>query len=226
MTRNGAPLFMSAIAALTLATPLLSPAAQAQPARSAEQQAYDRGYEAGRANVGQADEYNAPPGYDGSQPPPPPPGYQPNARAAGADPQDQRYQAYAEDWAQRNCVRSGQSAGTGAVIGGLLGALVGSRVTGWHDRGAGALIGGVAGAAGGVAVGSAEETSPGCPPGFVVRGRAPAFAYDGPDYFYAARLVPPVVFLRRALDVPALSLSWLVLQQQPRLPLRLWSLWP
>ena len=42
--------------------------------------------------------------------------------------QDQRYAAYAEQWAQTNCVRSGSNAGAGAVIGGLLGALVGSGV--------------------------------------------------------------------------------------------------
>jgi hypothetical protein len=76
------------------------------------------------------------------------------------------------------------------VIGGLFGALLGSSIAGRHDRGAGALMGGIAGAAGGAAVGSAQDnaTSPGCPPGYVVRSGAPAFYYDGwnSDYVYAA----------------------------------------
>lgn len=131
-----------------------------------------------------------PPDYDGTRPPPPPPGYQPDP-AYGANPdQDQHYEAYAEDWAQRNCVKSRSNAGTGAVIGGLLGALVGSGAAGWRDRGTGALVGGIAGAAGGAAIGSASEgqTSPGCPPGFVVRSGAPAFYYEGygNPYYYAA----------------------------------------
>lgn len=122
-----------------------------------------------------------PPGYDGSQLPPPPPGYQADARAA-ADPQDNRYQAYAEDWAQRYCVSSnrGNTVG-GAVIGGLFGALIGSSVAGRHNNGAGALMGGIAGAGIGGAAGSTADnaTSPGCPPGYTVRGGAPAFRYDG-----------------------------------------------
>ena len=131
-----------------------------------------------------------PPGYDGSQPPPPPPGYRPDASYAAQEEQDQRYEAYAEDWSQRYCVKARSNAGAGAVIGGLFGALLGSSIAGRGDRGAGAFVGGVAGAAGGAAIGSttSNDTSPGCPPGFVVRNDAPAFYYRGygDPYYYAA----------------------------------------
>jgi hypothetical protein len=128
--------------------------------------------------------------YDGSQPPPPPPGYSADATYA-PDPQaDRRYEAYAEDWAQRYCVKSSGNATGGAVIGGLFGALLGSSIAGYHNRGAGALMGGIAGAAVGGAAGSAQDnaTSPGCPPGYVMRRDAPAFVYDGygAGYYYAA----------------------------------------
>lgn len=170
---------------------------------------YERGYQAGRAAAqgsyqaapgGYDDQYQRegagqyqdapppPPNYDGSTPPPPPPGYQPQPGYAVDPAADQRYQAYAEDWAQRYCIKSQGNTAGGAVIGGLLGALLGSSVSGRHDRGGGALIGGIAGAAGGAAVGSAADnaTSPGCPPGYSVRRSAPAFYYDGPTYYYAA----------------------------------------
>jgi hypothetical protein len=194
MTVKPLPALGATLALLAAFSPLAASAAAAQscapPASAAERDAYDRGYQAGRAAGGsqQPDdlpppEYDAPQGYDGSQLPPPPPGY--NA-TYDTDPQDNRYQAYAEDWAQRYCVRSGGNAGAGAVIGGLLGALVGSSVAGRHDRGTGAAVGGIAGAFGGAVAGSAQSTSPGCPPGYVARGGAPAFYYDGPEYYYDA----------------------------------------
>jgi hypothetical protein len=128
--------------------------------------------------------------YDATQPPPPPPGYTPEPAYAPDTAGDQRYGAYAEDWAARYCVRSNGNTASGAVIGGLFGALLGSSIAGRHDRGAGALMGGIAGAAGGAAVGNAQDnaTSPGCPPGYVMRGGAPTFAYDGYNtgYTYAA----------------------------------------
>lgn len=130
-----------------------------------------------------------PSGYDGSQPPPPPPGYQAGPDAAQQSAQDQRYAAYAQQWAQAYCVKAHADTGTGAVIGGAIGALLGAGVAGRHDRGAGALVGAGVGALGGAAVASGSDsnaTSPGCPPGFVVRGGAPAFAYGGADYAYAA----------------------------------------
>lgn len=128
-----------------------------------------------------------PPGYDGSEPPPPPPGYVADQADAAQYDQDRRYEAYAEDWSARNCIQARSNSTAGAVIGGVFGALLGSSIAGRHDRGAGAIIGGVAGAAGGAALGdqSRYDTSPGCPPGFVVRNDAPAFYYDGP-YTYAA----------------------------------------
>lgn len=132
----------------------------------------------------------APHGYDGSQPPPPPPGYQASANDAAQRAADQRYEAYAEDWSQRYCVKSGGNAGAGAVIGGLFGALLGSSIGGRGNHTAGALIGGAAGAVGGAAVGDASgrATSPGCPPGYVVRRDAPQFYYEGygDPYYYAA----------------------------------------
>jgi len=131
-----------------------------------------------------------PPGYDGSELPPPPPGYVADQADAVQGDQDRRYQAYAEDWSARNCIKARSNSTAGAVIGGVFGALLGSSIAGRHDRGAGAFIGGVAGAAGGAAIGdqSRYDTSPGCPPGFVVRNDAPAFYYDGYDapYYYAA----------------------------------------
>ncbi len=135
------------------------------------------------------DDYDraAPPGYDPSRPPPPPPGYRADPTYGSTPDQDQRYEAYAEDWSQRYCVKAHKNTAAGAVIGGLLGALVGSSVTRYRDQGTGALVGGIAGAAGGAAIGSSSgnETSVGCPPGYVVRRDAPAFYYDGP-YYYAA----------------------------------------
>lgn len=152
------------------------------------QQGYDPNY----APPPGFDDYDrtAPSNYDPSRPPPPPPGYRDDQAYAYNPDQDRRYEAYAEDWSQRYCTRARSNAGAGAVIGGLLGALVGSGLSGRHDHGSGALLGGVAGAAGGAVVGStsANATSPGCPPGFVVRNDAPTFYYEGSGtpYYYAA----------------------------------------
>lgn len=132
----------------------------------------------------------APPGYDGSRPPPPPPGYQPGPEAAQMAEQDRQYAIDAQRWAQAYCVKSHGDVGAGAVIGGLFGAIVGSGLSGRHDHGTGALAGAAVGAAGGAAIASStggNATSPGCPPGFVVRGGAPAFYGSyGPTYAYAA----------------------------------------
>ena len=126
-----------------------------------------------------------PPGYDASRPPPPPPGYQPGEEQLA---QDRDYARRAEDWAAAYCTRSRGNAGVGAVVGGLFGALVGSGLSGRHDHGTGALVGGLVGAGGGAAIASSANnaTSPGCPPGYVVRGGAPAFYYDEGAYAYAA----------------------------------------
>lgn len=206
MTMKTAQLAIGLIAA---ASPLLTSAAAAQSGSA--QSDYERGYQAGRADAARAnqgygeappsqdyrdqdrdnkDEAPPPTDYDATRPPPPPPDYQPDPVYAPNGAADQRYEAYAEDWAARNCVKSSGNTATGAVIGGLFGALLGSSIAGRDDRGAGALMGGIAGAAGGAAVGSAQDnaTSPGCPPGYVVRSGAPAFYYDGwnADYYYAA----------------------------------------
>ncbi len=110
---------------------------------------------------------------------PPPPGYQPNdARldsSAQAREEDDRYSYEAERWAARNCVADRADRATaGAVIGGLLGAVVGSGLAGRHDRALGAVSGGAVGAVAGGAIG--RSTSPGCPPGYVLRPGAPPFA--------------------------------------------------
>lgn len=129
-----------------------------------------------------------PPGYDGTQLPPPPPGYQGGPETDQQDLQDRAYAEYAEQWAQQNCVKAHGNPAAGAAIGGLLGALIGAGVAGPGSRGAGAFVGGAIGAAGGAAIaGSTDsnETSPGCPPGYVVQDGAPQFYYGAP-YLYAA----------------------------------------
>ena len=67
-------------------------------------------------------------------------------------------------------------------------ALVGGALGGRHDRGAGVFAGAAVGAVGGAAVASSSggDTSPGCPPGFVVRGGAPDWGYQPEGYYYAA----------------------------------------
>lgn len=132
----------------------------------------------------------APPqGYSAGQVPPPPPGYVPPPDAAAARDADARYAADAQAWARDNCVKAHGNVGAGAVIGGVLGAIIGGSLAGRHDGGGAVVAGAALGAVGGAAVASASgsnETSPGCPPGFVVRARAPAYAYTAPTYVYAA----------------------------------------
>lgn len=125
---------------------------------------------------------------------PPPPGAE--ARGAIYDPRAQAYdrdyaQRYSE-WAAQYCENRQRSNNTaaGAVIGGVLGAVIGSNVAGRHDRGAGAVAGGALGAVAGAAIGNNASTNPGsCPPGYVVRPGAPAFAY-GPGYSTAVVVGP------------------------------------
>jgi hypothetical protein len=113
----------------------------------------------------------------------PPPGYSSQdaqrdaSQAARA--YDQQYAAAAEAWSQANCVRQEQNrTAAGAIIGGVLGAVIGSAAAGRHDAGAGAIVGGGLGAIAGGAI--ANSSGPGCPPGFVLRAGAPAFAYAPP----------------------------------------------
>jgi len=160
------------------------------PDRNAPQSSYDdRAQYDDRARQDYANapaDLPPPAGYDGTRPPPPPPGYQPGP--ADQDVRDQRYAVTAETWARDNCVKARNNTATGAVIGGVLGALLGNGLAGRHDRGAGTFAGAALGAVGGAAVGnsSSGDTSPGCPPGFVVRREATVYTYAEPDYEYAA----------------------------------------
>jgi hypothetical protein len=148
----------------------------------------DRGYDNGPP--GSYDD-QPPPGYNGAAPPPPPPGYDQSAQnyqQQQQQQQDERYASYAERWAQDNCVRSHADVGGGAVVGGLIGALIGSGVAAHGHRTGGALAGAAIGAFGGAAIAAGSdsgETSPGCPPGYVVRSGAPEWGYAG-SYYYAA----------------------------------------
>jgi hypothetical protein len=132
----------------------------------------------------------APPsGYDGTRPPPPPRGWRDDGNDARYLAEDDRYASYTERWAQDNCVKSRSNAVTGAVVGGVIGALLGNGLSGRRDRTGGTIAGGALGAVGGAAIGgqSGGQTSPGCPPGYVVRGGAANFAYaGGPGFVYAA----------------------------------------
>jgi hypothetical protein len=126
--------------------------------------------------------YGAPP------PPPPPVGYGESDRrrdlVEAEIEADRAYARAVERWASENCVRERDDrTAAGAVIGGVLGALTGGAV----GRGPGAAVGGVLGAVAGATVG-ASSTSPGCPPGYVVRAGAPPFrfVYAGPEWVYVA----------------------------------------
>lgn len=133
-------------------------------------------------------EPGAPVGYDPSQPPPPPPGYRPYGEANSAA--DQNYAAQAQYWAQQNCVKAHGDTTAGAVIGGVIGAILGSSLAGRHEGGAGMIVGGALGAGAGAVVAkgtNSNATSPGCPPGYVVREGGYAYTYAPPaGYYYAA----------------------------------------
>ena len=113
----------------------------------------------------------------------PPPGYSAQDAQRDASPAerqyDQQYAAAAEAWSQANCVRQEENrTAAGAIIGGVLGAVIGSNLAGGRDRGAGAVVGGALGAVAGGAI--ANNSGPGCPPGFVLRSGAPPFYYGPP----------------------------------------------
>lgn len=115
---------------------------------------------------------------------------------------DEQAQAYDRDyaerysqWAAQYCVAHEQqrqkNATTGAVVGGVLGAIVGSNVAGHHQRTEGAIAGGALGALAGAAIGSSSTSnSDACPPGYGLRGAAPAFYYP-PTPYGAAVIVGP-----------------------------------
>jgi len=130
-----------------------------------------------------------PPGYGAAMPPPP--GYDGGPPSPQQQTQDQQYAAYAQQWAQENCVKSHGDVAAGAIAGGIFGAVIGGITGGRRGVAIGAGLGGVGGAA--VAADSEGATSPGCPPGYVVRDGAPGFYYQGSgpyDYYAPADYNP------------------------------------
>jgi hypothetical protein len=156
--------------------------------RAYDDQAYDDRDGADSRYYDESYDRAPPPGYDGTRPPPPPRGWSADGDQGAYQAEDDRFAYGAEQWAQNNCVKSQNNAGVGAVVGGLIGALVGNAASGRRDRTGGTLAGAAVGAAGGAIVGgaSSNQTSPGCPPGYVVRGGAANFAYGGQGFVYAA----------------------------------------
>jgi hypothetical protein len=175
---------------------------QNQQGYNQSQQGYDQnaqGYDQGQQGYNQ----NPPPGYDPSRPPPPepappqgyapgqtpppPPGYAPPPDYRAQAEIDARYAADAQRWATQFCVKSHGDVAAGAVIGGVLGAIIGGASGGRHS-GDSAAFGAILGAGTGAAVASSENnaTSPGCPPGYVVRNGAPPYPYRYNGYVYAA----------------------------------------
>lgn len=147
---------------------------------------------------GQPSDREQPPGYQpgyayGDPDIPPPEGYDQSYGRYDNSPrardEDRRYAESVQRWAEDNCVdQRNHNAAAGAVIGGILGAIIGSGVAGRGSHTGGAIVGGALGAMAGSAIG-ASDTSPGCPPGYVVRDGAasfrPGFAFYG-GYGYAA----------------------------------------
>lgn len=120
----------------------------------------------------------------------PPPGYDQSGDATYSDQDQQADEAYTQqysDWAARYCVSQANNTAAGALIGGILGAGIGAAVS--HNAGRGALVGGAIGAGTGAVAGAATPGGP-CPPGYVVAGGAPAFAYGGPYYGPAVTWAP------------------------------------
>ena len=147
----------------------------------------------------QGDGYgNGPPPQQGNGVAPPPGQYAPpppGAEAPGSA-YDDRAQRYDYDygrrysqWAAQYCVRRRNDAAADAVIGGVLGAVIGGGLSGRHDRGAGVFAGGALGATTGALIGASNQAPGGCPPGYVLRGGAPAFVY--PAYVGPVFWAPP-----------------------------------
>lgn len=132
-------------------------------------------------------------GQDGQYSVPPPAGYRPEGgRYAGPDrdrDDDDLFSREAERWAAENCIaeRRGNAA-AGAVIGGLIGALAGSGLADGRDRGPAAVLGAGAGAVAGSSI--ARNSSPDCPPGYILR--------RDPQPFYAPPFHPTVVYVAPA----------------------------
>ncbi|HEY4114892.1 MAG TPA: hypothetical protein VGM17_12630 [Rhizomicrobium sp.] len=131
-------------------------------------------------------DYGPPPGGNDQYGPPqgqyaePPPGSDQGGEYDDqSSQQDEQYAQAYSDWAAQNCVDQANNAATGAVIGGILGAGIGAATS--RHAGHGALVGGAIGAGAGAVAGSASGQG-GCPPGYVIRGGAPGFAFAGGPY--------------------------------------------
>ena len=150
-----------------------------------DQYQYQQGYNADQP--GQMPEPGPPADYREGQIPPPPPGYAPPRDYSAQLDIDARYAADAQRWAAKYCTKSHGDIAAGAVIGGVLGAILGGA-TGGRNSGDSAAVGAVLGAGAGAVVASSQnnETSPGCPPGYVARNGAPEYSYSYPGYAYAA----------------------------------------
>ena len=112
---------------------------------------------------------------------PPPPGYEQGGSYDDRSEQaDQEYAQRYSQWAAQYCVnRQNNNTAAGAIIGGVFGAALGAAAGG-RNPGAGAAVGGLLGAGTGAAIGSSSNVGGGCPPGYVIRGGAPAFYWGGP----------------------------------------------
>lgn len=130
---------------------------------------------------------------------PPPPGYEQNG-----DVYDEAAQRYDDDygrryaaWAATYCVRrQHDDTARDAVIGGAAGAVLGGLLSGRHHRAQGVIVGGAVGAGTGALIGSSHQAPGGCPPGYVLRGGAPSFAYGAPAgaVFWAPRWYNPWIW--------------------------------
>jgi hypothetical protein len=164
--RNGAHMISNCTKALaTCAAALLASAAGVTPGSA-------QGY-------GPQGGYSEPAPPAGSYAEPPPGAAEGSAYDDQTQAQDDAYADAYSRWAAQYCVNQANNAAAGAVIGGILGAGIGAAVS--HNAGRGALVGGAIGVGTG-AVAGAASTPGGCPPGYVIAGGAPAFAYAGGPY--------------------------------------------
>jgi hypothetical protein len=87
-------------------------------------------------------------------------------------------------------VKARKNTAAGVLVGGILGAIVGGAIAGPRDAGLGVVAGAAVGAVGGAAVADASpgDTSPGCPPGYVMRSGAAPGAMRPPAITMARRI--------------------------------------
>ena len=140
--------------------------------------------------------------------------------SAAQQAQDAQFAAQAQQWAEANCVKAHGNAGEGAVLGGLFGAVIGSGLAGRGSHGVGALAGAAVGAGAGAAIASStgsNATSPGCPPGYVLRDGRRAALLRTRLRLCGAGVVSSLGLLWRRLGVQALSVPRVLL------PALLWA---